>query len=146
MGVRQKSCQIWSKNIPARRWRTTLTAGALSRAKYHRQSAVASPFYVIKSEFTAIIEPAPEGGFWAICPKILLVTHLSGGVFLVFARSQHFCTRDHFFDLGRTVYWHNFYPRIFCLKNSEYLIRKSLPDSRYARKIEHDDFEAVKTN
>lgn len=25
---------------------------------------------VMKSEFTAIIEPAPEGGFWAICPEI----------------------------------------------------------------------------
>jgi predicted RNase H-like HicB family nuclease len=24
----------------------------------------------MKGEFTAIIEPAPEGGFWAICPEI----------------------------------------------------------------------------
>ena len=24
----------------------------------------------MKSEFTAIIEEAPEGGFWAICPEI----------------------------------------------------------------------------
>jgi predicted RNase H-like HicB family nuclease len=24
----------------------------------------------MKAEFTAIIEPAPEGGFWALCPKI----------------------------------------------------------------------------
>ncbi len=24
----------------------------------------------MRSEFTAIIEPAPEGGFWAICPEI----------------------------------------------------------------------------
>ena len=24
----------------------------------------------MKSEFTAIIEPAPEGGFWAICPEV----------------------------------------------------------------------------
>jgi predicted RNase H-like HicB family nuclease len=24
-----------------------------------------------KGEFTAIIESAPEGGFWAICPEIL---------------------------------------------------------------------------
>jgi predicted RNase H-like HicB family nuclease len=24
----------------------------------------------MKSEFTAIIEAAPEGGFWAICPEI----------------------------------------------------------------------------
>ena len=24
----------------------------------------------MKSEFTAIIEPAPEGGYWAICPEI----------------------------------------------------------------------------
>jgi predicted RNase H-like HicB family nuclease len=24
----------------------------------------------MKAEFTAIIEPAPEGGFWAICPEI----------------------------------------------------------------------------
>jgi len=23
----------------------------------------------MKSEFTAIIEPAPEGGYWAICPE-----------------------------------------------------------------------------
>jgi predicted RNase H-like HicB family nuclease len=24
----------------------------------------------MKAEFTAIIEPAPEGGFWAQCPEI----------------------------------------------------------------------------
>ena len=24
----------------------------------------------MKSEFTAIIEPAPEGGYWAICPDV----------------------------------------------------------------------------
>ena len=24
----------------------------------------------MKAEFTAIIEAAPEGGFWAICPEI----------------------------------------------------------------------------
>ena len=24
----------------------------------------------MKSEFTAIIESAPEGGFWAICPEV----------------------------------------------------------------------------
>lgn len=24
----------------------------------------------MKSEFTAIIEKAPEGGFWAICPEV----------------------------------------------------------------------------
>jgi predicted RNase H-like HicB family nuclease len=24
----------------------------------------------MKSEFTAIIEPAPEGGFWAVCPEV----------------------------------------------------------------------------
>ena len=24
----------------------------------------------MKSEFTAIIEPAQEGGFWAICPEV----------------------------------------------------------------------------
>lgn len=24
----------------------------------------------MKSEFTAIIEPAPEGGFWAICSEV----------------------------------------------------------------------------
>jgi predicted RNase H-like HicB family nuclease len=24
----------------------------------------------MKAEFTAIIEPAPEGGYWAICPEI----------------------------------------------------------------------------
>jgi predicted RNase H-like HicB family nuclease len=23
----------------------------------------------MKAEFTAIIEPAPEGGYWAICPE-----------------------------------------------------------------------------
>ncbi|MEW6334104.1 MAG: type II toxin-antitoxin system HicB family antitoxin [Thermodesulfobacteriota bacterium] len=23
-----------------------------------------------KAEFTAIIEPAPEGGYWAICPEV----------------------------------------------------------------------------
>jgi predicted RNase H-like HicB family nuclease len=25
----------------------------------------------MKGEFTAIIESAPEGGFWAICPEVL---------------------------------------------------------------------------
>lgn len=25
---------------------------------------------LMKAEFTAIIEPAPEGGFWAICPEV----------------------------------------------------------------------------
>ena len=24
----------------------------------------------MKAEFTAIIEPAPEGGYWAICPQV----------------------------------------------------------------------------
>lgn len=24
----------------------------------------------VKAEFTAIIEPAPKGGFWAICPEV----------------------------------------------------------------------------
>ena len=24
----------------------------------------------MKAEFTAIIEPAPEGGWWALCPEI----------------------------------------------------------------------------
>jgi predicted RNase H-like HicB family nuclease len=24
----------------------------------------------MQSEFTAIIEPSPEGGYWAICPEI----------------------------------------------------------------------------
>ena len=24
----------------------------------------------MRGEFTAIIEPAPEGGFWAICPEV----------------------------------------------------------------------------
>jgi len=24
----------------------------------------------MRAEFTAIIEPAPEGGFWAICPEV----------------------------------------------------------------------------
>ncbi|MDH4242422.1 MAG: type II toxin-antitoxin system HicB family antitoxin [Nitrospira sp.] len=24
----------------------------------------------MKAEFTAIIEPVPEGGYWAICPEI----------------------------------------------------------------------------
>ena len=24
----------------------------------------------MKAELTAIIEPAPEGGFWAICPEV----------------------------------------------------------------------------
>ena len=24
----------------------------------------------VKGEFTAIIEPAPEGGFWGICPEV----------------------------------------------------------------------------
>ena len=26
--------------------------------------------HCMKSEFTAIIEPAPEGGYWAICPEV----------------------------------------------------------------------------
>ncbi len=25
---------------------------------------------LMKSEFTAIIEPAPEGGYWAVCPEV----------------------------------------------------------------------------
>ena len=25
----------------------------------------------MKAEFTAIIEPAPKGGYWAICPEVL---------------------------------------------------------------------------
>jgi predicted RNase H-like HicB family nuclease len=25
---------------------------------------------VMKAEFTAIVEPAPEGGYWAICPEV----------------------------------------------------------------------------
>lgn len=24
----------------------------------------------MKAEFTAIIEPAPEGGYWALCPEV----------------------------------------------------------------------------
>ena len=24
----------------------------------------------MKAEFTAIIDPAPEGGYWAICPEV----------------------------------------------------------------------------
>ena len=24
----------------------------------------------MKAEFTAIMEPAPEGGYWAICPEV----------------------------------------------------------------------------
>ena len=24
----------------------------------------------MQSEFTAIIEPAPEGGYWAVCPEV----------------------------------------------------------------------------
>jgi predicted RNase H-like HicB family nuclease len=24
----------------------------------------------MKAEFTVVIEPAPEGGFWAVCPEI----------------------------------------------------------------------------
>ncbi len=24
----------------------------------------------MKAEFTAILEPAPEGGYWAICPEV----------------------------------------------------------------------------
>jgi len=24
----------------------------------------------MKAEFTAIIEPAPDGGYWAICPEV----------------------------------------------------------------------------
>lgn len=24
----------------------------------------------MKREFTAIIEPAPEGGFWSVCPEV----------------------------------------------------------------------------
>ena len=26
--------------------------------------------YIMKGEFTAIIENAPEGGYWAVCPEI----------------------------------------------------------------------------
>jgi len=24
----------------------------------------------MRSEFTAIIEPSPDGGFWAVCPEV----------------------------------------------------------------------------
>jgi len=24
----------------------------------------------MKAEFTAIIEPAPKGGYWAVCPEV----------------------------------------------------------------------------
>ena len=27
-------------------------------------------FWSMKNEFTAIIEAAPEGGFWAFCPEV----------------------------------------------------------------------------
>jgi len=27
-------------------------------------------YFEVKAEFTAIIEPAPEGGFWAVCPEV----------------------------------------------------------------------------
>ena len=27
-------------------------------------------FFAVKAELTAIIEEAPEGGYWAICPEI----------------------------------------------------------------------------
>jgi predicted RNase H-like HicB family nuclease len=27
-------------------------------------------FLIMKGEFTAIIEEAPEGGYWAICPEV----------------------------------------------------------------------------
>lgn len=25
---------------------------------------------VMRAEFTAVIEPAPEGGYWAVCPEV----------------------------------------------------------------------------
>jgi len=30
----------------------------------------ANTVFPLKWEFTAIIEPAPEGGFWAVCPEV----------------------------------------------------------------------------
>ncbi len=27
-------------------------------------------FYTMRNEFTAIVEEAPEGGFWAVCPEV----------------------------------------------------------------------------
>jgi predicted RNase H-like HicB family nuclease len=24
----------------------------------------------VKADFTAIVEPAPEGGYWAVCPEV----------------------------------------------------------------------------
>jgi predicted RNase H-like HicB family nuclease len=38
----------------------SLAALVLDRRRYH----------TMKAELTAIIEPAPEGGYWAICPEV----------------------------------------------------------------------------
>lgn len=33
-------------------------------------AATKERIYTMKAEFTAIIEPAPEGGYWAVCPEV----------------------------------------------------------------------------
>ncbi len=53
-----------------------LTIGSTRTRSAPRSSPVTRPVRFIKkgemmkAEFTAIIEPAPEGGFWAICPEV----------------------------------------------------------------------------
>ena len=40
-------------------------------ALFVQRKRAASPFApIVKAEFTAIIEAAPEGGYWAMCPEI----------------------------------------------------------------------------
>jgi len=44
-------------------------AGAFASSEFFVRSHKQEDF-IMKAEFTAIIEPAPEGGFWAICPEV----------------------------------------------------------------------------
>jgi len=41
-------------------------------AAFEKLTAACAPIWlpIMRGEFTAIIEPAPEGGFWAVCPEV----------------------------------------------------------------------------
>jgi len=54
MGFQQCSCYGSQK-----------AATAEEQVQSHKKEEI-----IMKAEFTAIIETAPEGGFWAICPEI----------------------------------------------------------------------------
>ena len=46
-----------------------MRSNVLTRAA-HRTRSANNDKHTMKAELTAIIEPAPEGGYWAICPEV----------------------------------------------------------------------------